>query len=608
MIRPRLSIRYKLLLVMAVLLLVALGSYVYLAVTLYTRDKLAYVFDANSALVENVAEQTRSSLTVLVKTLAFVTREGIAAGAPDGRAQAAALEIFAIEPDLLRVEVHAPGEDGKYEQKLQFVNEALLKSAGILASDLELSRKTRPLPLSQLAAAGTVFVQNSSLPPDLAILTVAVPFHSAGQTVIATADFQHEHLLRLFGGTGRQRTFLTDGSGEVLAHPNASQVIGRASLTGTRLVRTGLSSRSPRGALQFDAPDGEAMIGAWARVGLGDLAVFTELTRAAATEGAAELVRKSILFGVAVLLMAIIASVFLSRRLTRSIRSLSEATRRIGEGNFQLDLAVSSRDEIGDLAVAFAEMVSRIKETQRQLVQSEKMAAFGQLGAGITHEVKNPLTGIVGFAQIAQRKLNDPAKVAELLELIEKEGLRCRDILINFLKFARMDASAREPVLTDVGELVQSASGIFVHQLAMTRVKVEVLRGEGVPRARVVESELQQVLLNMAMNAQQAMPQGGKVTISTRRTEDGWAEITVEDDGPGMSPQVQEKVFEPFFTTKPAGEGTGLGLAVSFRIVRDHGGHIQVESELGKGTRFRIALPAAPGEQDGPRSAEVRHG
>jgi signal transduction histidine kinase len=229
-----------------------------------------------------------------------------------------------------------------------------------------------------------------------------------------------------------------------------------------------------------------------------------------------------------------------------------------------------------------------------QLVQSEKMAAFGQLGAGIAHEIKNPLTGISGCAQLALMQTEAGTPVHKNLDIIQRETERCRTIIENLLRFARQERSILVP--TDVNEVVAASIAIVQHQLEINEIHLRERLALSLPRVRGNANQLQQVLMNLMINAQQAMEgRTGEVTVATRGAVDGAVEIVVSDNGPGMTPEVQAKVFEPFFTTKPTGQGTGLGLSVSFGIVEDHGGEIAVDSAPGRGATFTIRLPALNG-------------
>jgi signal transduction histidine kinase len=298
-----------------------------------------------------------------------------------------------------------------------------------------------------------------------------------------------------------------------------------------------------------------------------------------------------------------LSSVAWARRITRPVERLSAAARQVGQGQFDTKVNIDSGDEIGALAESFNRMSGELhtremalREAQAQLVQSEKMAAFGLLGAGLAHEVKNPLAGILGCAQISLRKLDPGNPIRTHLELIEKETKRCKTIIDNLLKFARQEKTAFEA--TEPNVPVEHAIAIVRHQLELQKVKLDAELAQDLPTIKGSGNQLQQVLMNLMINAQQAMGEaGGEVLVTTRRAGSSEIEIRVRDNGPGMTPEILKRVFEPFFTTKPGGKGTGLGLSVSFGIIKDHGGEISVESEPGEGTTFIIRLPASPSRE-----------
>jgi signal transduction histidine kinase len=224
------------------------------------------------------------------------------------------------------------------------------------------------------------------------------------------------------------------------------------------------------------------------------------------------------------------------------------------------------------------------------LVQSEKLAAFGQLGAGIAHEVKNPLAGILGYAQLTLRKLDEASPFRKNLMIIEKETRRCTDIISNLLTFARQESTRVQP--TDINTVVDAAMQIVDHQLGVNNVKITKEYATDLPQCEVNANQLQQAIMNFAINAQQAMgSDGGQLVVRTRNSGADGVIIEVEDNGPGIPEDIRGKIFEPFFTTKPAGQGTGLGLSVTYGIVKDHGGDIEIEDVSGGGTRFIVTLP-----------------
>ena len=577
--RPRISIRYKILLVISGVLFVAMGTYLYLATSLFTRDKLAYIYDLNASLVASLTEQTRANLAVLIKELNTSTADLERGNVGD---------LFAREPDLLRVQLFVRRSDNTWHLQSAAVHHEALPLVQLVDNDLNRLYQDRPLPLTAIASqAGYVYVQNSSLPPTAAVLTLA--YRSPSHNYVVVADFRHERLLRIFGHSKLHETYLIDERGQVLAHPNGARVIQHQDLSSHALVAQALASDAAAGVRAFVDQDSKAQIGAYGRVGLGRLWVLTQIPESEAWRASQELVARSSLFAVAIVLGAFIVSIFFSRLITAPIRRLQSAAERIGRGQFDIDVSNTSNDEIGDLSRAFQGMVNALRVTQAQLVQSEKMAAFGQLGAGITHEVSNPMTAILGFAQLAQRHADEPPKLRELLAMIEKEAQRSRDILVNFLKFARSSTGQFNPL--NVNDLVDEAGRMLRHQLTLNGVHLTVKLAPTLPSISGNAAELQQVILNLAINARQAMPNGGKVVIETRHEADSTVSIAVIDDGPGVAASIRAKIFEPFFTTKPPGEGTGLGLAVSFGIVKGHKGTIELISEQGHGSTFIIRLP-----------------
>ena len=279
----------------------------------------------------------------------------------------------------------------------------------------------------------------------------------------------------------------------------------------------------------------------------------------------------------------------------------------------QLGRALSPLDavrgrEFGTLAASFNRMASELRvreaalqEAHARILQSEKLAAVGQLGAGIAHEVKNPLAGILGCAQLSLRKAERGTPLEKNLLLIEKETKRCRTIIDNLLRFARQEKTVLEPI--EVNRVVEDAIAIVSHQLELQQVKIRKQLALDLPMVRGHADQLQQVLMNLMINAQDAMEGSpGTVTITTALSDADRIEVRVTDTGPGIPKEIQGKLFEPFFTTKPRGKGTGLGLAVTYGIVKDHGGEIRLHSEPGHGATFIITLPLVRSDED-PKTA-----
>jgi PAS domain S-box-containing protein len=231
------------------------------------------------------------------------------------------------------------------------------------------------------------------------------------------------------------------------------------------------------------------------------------------------------------------------------------------------------------------------KRFESMLLQSEKLSAVGQLAAGVAHEINNPLGIILGFAQSAAKRIQASDGLSLPLKSIEREALRCKNLVQNLLTFSRQSKGTIEEV--DLNETVTNTLNIIE---AQARVKsIEVSLELGPPETFVGDkNQLQQVLINLCNNAIDAMPNGGKLVVRTKKSEregGSWAVIEVEDNGSGIPQEIQDKIFNPFFTTKEVGKGTGLGLSLVYEIIQRHKGTIEVTSAPGKGTTFSIVLP-----------------
>ncbi len=451
-------------------------------------------------------------------------------------------------------------------------------------------------------------------------LTLAIAHRIEGKTrpAIVTGIIRLDSLLRLSSRSGVFEVFVVDRSGTLLSHPDARRVVRRDSIALPPEAATLQSEHSAGMALEYDQ-GGTGMIGGFASLDYGGLIAVAQIPKSAAYLASRDLLNR-LLFAALVLLVATaLAGLFWSRRFTRPVEQLSGATREIARGQFDVQVQVTSSDEIGTLATSFNRMASELRvreaalqEAHARILQSEKLAAVGQLGAGIAHEVKNPLAGILGCAQLSLRKAERGTPLEKNLLLIEKETKRCKTIIDNLLRFARQEKTVLEPI--EVNRVVEDAIAIVSHQLELQQVKIRKQLALDLPMVRGHADQLQQVLMNLMINAQDAMEgKSGTVTITTARCDARRIEVRVADTGPGIPKEIQGKLFEPFFTTKPRGKGTGLGLAVTYGIVKDHGGEIRLHSEPGHGATFIITLPLVRSDEDpktassgaGPQGPEV---
>ena len=305
-------------------------------------------------------------------------------------------------------------------------------------------------------------------------------------------------------------------------------------------------------------------------------------------------------------LLAILASglllFWISRRLVvRPVLALAEGTRRVAAGDLSTTIPATGGHELGDLARAFNDMTRRLADARHQLTQADKLASVGRLAAGVAHEINNPLTGVLSYASLLLgRTGGDPQTKADL-EVIVRETKRCREIVRGLLDFARPAPPHRQP--TDLNDVARRAAAVVMSQLRLSRVSLALDLAETLPAVDADAGQIQQVLVNLLLNAVDAIgAQGGAIRLETRVGAARVAELTVVDDGHGIPEDVLSQVFEPFFSTKGP-SGTGLGLAISRGIVEGHGGTIEVESEVGRGTRFTVKLPF--GSRQPGRKAEA---
>jgi two-component system, NtrC family, sensor kinase len=360
------------------------------------------------------------------------------------------------------------------------------------------------------------------------------------------------------------------------------------------------------------------------------------------------------------LVLIVFGSFLLSRVLVKPLKDLARLTQKISEGDFSQTIVVTSKNEIGQLIDSFNRMIVRLKENQdslesylesletankklkeaqEELLRSEKLASIGRFAAGVAHEVGNPLGAILGYTGILEKGGVDQEEARDYLKRIEKEIERINRIVRELLDFSRPSRGEMKEV--EPNRVLENALALLSYQKNFRNIGSSLDLQPDLPSIKADETQLSQVFINMILNAIDAMPHGGKLSLQTRtfivehlfsdsysrvhtrrRKEDPvesdyshlrnpdplsamltkfsrgdiLVKITIADTGTGIEKDDLKRIFDPFFTTKDPDKGTGLGLSVSLRIVESMGGEIKVESELGKGTKFEIYFPAVKGE------------
>jgi two-component system NtrC family sensor kinase len=304
---------------------------------------------------------------------------------------------------------------------------------------------------------------------------------------------------------------------------------------------------------------------------------------------------------------------FITSSITNPLRRMVLATERIARGDLNHHVEFDTRDEIGQLAKSFNQMTENLKvanenliqwgktlekrvaertrelsEMQTHLLQSEKLASLGKMAAGVAHEINNPLTSILINTHLMLEKLEKKHDFFENLSLIADETSRCTQIVKGLLEFARQNPPQK--VFTNINDLIERTTQLLENQASFQNIRIIRELDASLPTIKLDKNKIQQVFWNLMLNACDAMPSGGQLLISDRLSPDGkYIEVRFIDNGIGIPKENLNKLFDPFFTTK--GSGTGLGLAVTYGIIEQHDGRIEVKSEVGQGTVFTLSFP-----------------
>lgn len=329
-----------------------------------------------------------------------------------------------------------------------------------------------------------------------------------------------------------------------------------------------------------------------------------------------------------IVIAALCVGFFVHRLVYVPLRDLETGAKRVSSGNLEQMIPVRSEDEFGQLASSFNAMTVALGNSQLQLrewghtleqkvekrtqelrvaeaetARTEKLASVGLLAAGIAHELNNPLTGVLTFTSLLRKKMPDGSADAEDLDLVIRETKRCAAIIRRLLDFAR--EKTPEKKFTDLNQVIEDTARIIERPASFRDIEIAMALDPDLPQVWVDADLIKQVIMNMLVNAQHAIEHEGSITVRSRRfpqpksPEPGgqpvpMVEISIIDSGCGIPEKNLKRIFDPFFTSKEVGKGTGLGLSVSHGIVRAHGGLIEVESTVGKGSTFRIYLPLEP--------------
>lgn len=427
------------------------------------------------------------------------------------------------------------------------------------------------------------------------ILHCAKPFYYGGGELagLAVIDLDFEKIIELVKAIHvgqRGYSFLVDNLGRTLIHPvYLPYQYNLGNYQTPSVVKLVKSMMAGETGWEDYTLDGEKKVAAFAPIKIMDWSMAVTIPMEEFGREA-EAIETTVIQTVAVTLLVTLLGVsILSYSLLRPVRRLVAATNRLASGDLDQEIPVQSRDELGDLTRSFNRMVRNLSQSQRELVRSEKLISLGRLSAGMAHEIRNPLNAMKGaMTHIKQRYARD-AFIQQYAGLVSEEIDRLNRVVSEVLYFAKQPPP--RPARADLNKVVLETQAVLADEAAQRGVRFRNSLGGGLPLINLDEHQIEQVLLNLIINAFDAMQDGGNIRFITRLREPGLdqVELIVEDDGTGISEEDLVNVCDPFFTTKD--DGTGLGLPLSLGIVEAHNGSLAIESHAGMGTRVTITLP-----------------
>lgn len=580
-------IRVKVLLTVVLLVMVVMSLNTSTMANLFRKDKTIYIRDLTAVMAIHVAEEADTLLRHYVANMRAFGDVIYDSGLNAEAKQNVIKSLFRNYADIVAI----TAQRGEAAPVTAFDTNALTR-LDVSRSELLEYRDANSL-IGGDSKAKQIRLGRIKDGVSLLFVQIEVPAEKTGESFVLRASFERKRLMAL---TERSRGFdvaIVNGDGYAISQIDQQAENAPPHWLGRLDHSSGTTASTALEFIENDVP----MIGAHAPLANGTLWATIKIPSSVVYLTARELLSNLVITALLLFALAAAASLIFARRLSKPLERLTDAAGKVGKGEFEVTVTSESSDEIGTLSRSFNRMTKELREREVKLaganaalVQSEKLAAFGQLGAGIAHEVKNPLAGILGYTQLALRKTDDESPIRKNLTIIEKETRRCTEIISNLLQFARQETTSNEPM--DLNAVVNASLQIVDHQLRVNNVKINRELGSDLPQISGNPNQLQQAIMNFAINAQQAMgAYGGNLTVRTRNGNEQTVVIEIEDDGPGIPRDIRDKIFEPFFTTKPAGQGTGLGLSVTYGIIKDHGGDIGIEDVAGGGTRFLVNLP-----------------
>ncbi|MCP4601889.1 MAG: HAMP domain-containing protein [Proteobacteria bacterium] len=504
-------------------------------------------------------------------------------------------------------------------------NQAAKNHESVTAKEVEIFGSH--IPLKAALETGTSFSNvyfNSRTQTPRIALAVSFPVKQGKSSWVLAVEFSLKTVLEKvlnIAPSANGNAFIVDGQGSVVCHTYRSLMAQRTSLKNLSIVEEGLNGNRTL-SQHYHSHNGQEMAGAYAPIGLLGWGLVVGQPVKEAFISVYRMKSYTIFWVGLSLVVAILGGILLSRGVSDPIHSLVKGAEEVALGHLDWRVSVKSKDEIGRLAKTFNHMSSELeksfktiteqnheiaewneklkqrveertkelKEAEDQIIRSQKIAAVSELGAGMAHEINNPLTTILGFAQLMLRRTIPKDECDEYLSTIVAQSKRIQVIVEDLLRFSK-NIDNTEYEFIDLNSLITSTLLMIENQLHERNIVIHTDLFSELPMIRGDRAQLQQVILLIITNAKIAMPDGGTLTLISREIEGGAVKVGFTDTGIGIAKKNMTKIFDLFFTTKGEWTGKGLGLSVVHQIVKEHHGKITVQSEEGEGSTFTVILP-----------------
>ncbi|HEX3696934.1 MAG TPA: ATP-binding protein [Polyangia bacterium] len=582
-------------------------------------------------VAKQVAEYTAGELNNLLSILRVdahifdLTRAGREAPTPQGLLKFLQL-VYHQSDDFCAVAMFderggAVGQPAFMENPAQY--ESFRNHEPMRPTDVEAVGLMAPLGEAARGGSGVgpVFLGGPNRLPHVVIAVAFDPSLGGGKRILA-AEITLKRLGDYVAAASSPDTDvkLLDSRGRLIA---AGSHGGVASLDVVRMPNGKEGELPPADFVGEYEPNERRAIGAFAAAGPSGLGVVVDRSVRAALAPVERIARATLFWiGISVLIGSIVAR-SVARRIAQRVESLSAGALQLAAGKLDTRIGETSRDELGDLARAFNTMAGSLDSARGQILQQNKeilawnqtlerrvdekarelrqahdlllrsrsLAAVGDLGSGVAHEINNPLAGVLGMAQLILTDLTADHPMRPMIEDIEEQATRIRKVVFNLLRFAQREMG-EDMVAIDVTRVLDDAIELCgPSELASSGVQIMRRYAKHTPLVRGSGTRLQEAFMQLIQNARSAMPKGGTIAIETNVPDDTLVRVTIRDTGRGINPEHLPRIFDPFFTTKGEWAGTGMGLAVVHKTIEDHGGAIQVQSQVGTGTNVSMTFP-----------------